>query len=75
MKPSEEFMASELGQYLYLRLTTAAIARLERLIAEREKAARIEGMVTLGNAIHAVDDSNVDVLATIDRLIAEESAR
>lgn len=46
-----------------------------RLIAEREKAARIEGMVALGNAIHAVDDSNVDVLAAIDRLIAEERAK
>lgn len=50
-------------------------ATIERLIAEREKAARIEGMVALGNAIHAVDDSNVDVLAAIDRLIAEERAR
>ena len=43
--------------------------------ATNAKAARTEGMVALGNAIHAVDDSNVDVLAAIDRLIAEERAK
>lgn len=89
MKPSEEFLAELWGaidHYVGVRLTWDESAAdvdemakvkstIERLIAEREKEARIEGMVALGNAIHAVDDGNEDVLATIDRLIAEERAR
>ena len=97
MKPSEEFLASPIGEAVadygesceeaslahdnrearlfHTEMADKHLATVERLIAEREKAARIEGMVALGNAIHAVDDSNVDVLAAIDRLIAEERAK
>ena len=82
MKPSEEFQVALWdainrfadGSRLSVQ-RQVAVAEVNSLIADREKAARIEGMVALGNAIHAVDDSNVDVLAAIDRLIAEERAK
>ena len=95
MKPSEEFLASPIGEAVadygdsceeaslahdnrearlfHTEMADKHLATVERLIAEREKAARIEGMEASANAL--MREGYPVPACYLDTLIAEERAR